>query len=69
MIDRNRERGKNVSSDQALQAHYEKRGKFKKGKKSWNNQSHKDDEGSSKNQGKNDATKSDQMKKKDKRDI
>jgi len=69
LIDRNRERGKSVSSDQALQAQYEKRGKFKKGKKPWNNQSHKDGEGSSKNQEKNDVTKSDQKKKKDKRDI
>jgi len=68
LIDRNRERGKSVSSDQALQAQYEKRGKFKKGKKSWNNHSHKDGEGSSKSQEKNDA-KSDQKKKKDKKDI
>jgi len=69
LIDRNREIGKSVSFDQALQAQYEKRGKFKKGKKPWNNQSHKDGEGSSKNQEKNDATKSNQKKKKDKRDI
>ena len=35
LIDRNIERGKSVSSDQALQAQHVKKGKFKKGKKPW----------------------------------
>ena len=42
---------------------------MKKGKKPWIDQSRKDGEGSSKNQERNDATKSDQKKKKDKKDI
>jgi len=46
-----------------------KKGKFKKGKKPWIEQSHKDGEGSSNNQERNNATKSDQNKKKDKKDI
>ena len=50
LIDRNKERGKSVSSDQALQAQHVKKGKFKKGKNSpWIDYS-KDGEGSSKNQ-------------------
>ena len=69
LTDRIKARGKIVASDQALQAQYEKKGKFKKGKKSWIEQSHKDGEGSGKNQERNDETKSDQKKKKDKKDI
>ena len=67
LIDRNKERGKSVSSDQALQAQYVKKGKFKKGKKPWIDYSNKDGEGSTKNQesSKKEDAKHDQKKKKD----
>ena len=70
LIDRNRERGKSVSSDQTLQAQYGK-GKFKKGKKPWIDYSNKDGEGSSKNQEnkKEDAKHDQKKKKKDKKNI
>jgi len=71
LIDRNIERSKIVSSDQALHAQYMKKGKFKKWKKPWIDYSNKDDEGSSKNQDSNEKkdAKNDQKKKKDKKDI
>jgi len=50
MTDRIKERSKGSEFDQALQAQYVKKGKFKKGKKPWIDQSYKNSEGSSKNE-------------------
>jgi len=50
LTERNKERGKSVSSDQALKAQHVKKGKFKKEKKPWIDYSNKEGEGSSKNQ-------------------
>jgi len=69
LTDRIKARAKGATSDHDLQAQYVKKGKFKKGKKPWIEQSHKDGKGSSKNRERNDATKYDQDKKKDKKDI
>jgi len=71
LIDRNKERGKSVSSNQTLQAQHVKKGKFKKGKKPWIDYSNKEGEGSRKNQERNrkEDAKQDQKKKKDKKDI
>jgi len=48
--DRNIEKDKGSRSDQAWQAQYEKKGKYKKGKNYWKDQVFKNGEGSSKNQ-------------------
>jgi len=50
LSDRIKARAKGAVSNQALQTQFVKKGKFKKGKKPWIEQSHKDGEGSSKNQ-------------------